>query len=302
MLIDYASRPPLPQFNPAAPHLANYRRVYRASESAVSNERPADAGPSAATDADAALTEYLRAYDDLDARAVVIKAKDVESTFGVKVSNEDVAAFCRAHGPRFIGFAGVDPHKGKAALDELEHAVRKLGLRGLNIQGFEHRMAIDDARLSPLYEQCVALRIPVNIHAGMNFSTATSMSFGRPEALDAVMVRFPELRVCASPPGWPWVNELIAVAWRHPNVWIGVVAVRPKLLAKPDSGYGPLLQYGRTVLKERILFGSSYPMMPVRRSVAEVEALPLDDDVRERWLYRNAAEFLQLDRLPIETG
>jgi hypothetical protein len=55
-----------------------------------------------------------------------------------------------------------------------------------------------------------------------------------------------------------------------------------------------LLQYGRTLLKNRILFGSGYPMMPVARSVDEIRALPMDDAIRERWLHGNAAEFLRL--------
>jgi len=284
MLIDFSSRPPLEQFRKAAPHLRNYRRVYQSSEALVSNEV-----------GEAALADYLRTYDRLDARAVVIKARDLETTFGFRISNEDVAAFCREHGPRYIGFAGVDPHKGMQALRDLEHAVRELGLRGLNVQGFEHKLHINDKRMYPLYAKCVELDIPVNIHAGMNFSTHTSMSYGQPENIDEVMQHFPELRVCASPPGWPWINELIAVAWRHPNLWIGLVAVRQKLLVKPDSGYGPLLQYGSTLLKHRVLFGSGFPMMPVERSVDEIATLPLDDAVRERWLHGNAAEFLRLD-------
>ncbi|MEO8134239.1 MAG: amidohydrolase family protein [Betaproteobacteria bacterium] len=264
--------------------MSNYRRVYQASEALVSSEV-----------GEAALANYLRMYEALDARAVVIKARDLETTFGFRISNEDVAAFCRQHGPRYIGFAGVDPNKGMQALRDLHHAVHELGLRGLNVQGFEHRLHINDKRMYPLYAKCVELDIPVNIHVGMNFSTHTSMSYGRPENLDEVLQHFPELRVCASPPGWPWLNELIAVAWRHPNLWIGLVAVRPKLLMKPESGYGPLLQYGNTVLKHRVLFGSGFPMMPVRRSVSEIEALPLDETVRERWLHGNAAEFLRLD-------
>jgi predicted TIM-barrel fold metal-dependent hydrolase len=72
------------------------------------------------------------------------------------------------------------------------------------------------------------------------------------------------------------------------------VSVRPKLLTTPDSGYGPLLQYGKTLLKNRLLFGSGYPMMPVERSVAEIRALPLDDAIQELWLHHNAAEFLRL--------
>ena len=284
MIIDFSSRPPVPALAlPPSTHLANYRRVYAASESLV-----------APASDESALERYLAGYEALDARAVVIKARDLESTFGVKIANEDVAAFCAAHGERYIGFAGVDPHKGMDAVREFERAVRELGLRGLNLQCFEHRLAINDKRLYPLYAKCVELDVPVNIHCGMNFSTRTEMSYGHPSGLDEVLMHFPELRACASPPGWPWINELLAVAWRHPNLWIGMVAIRPKLLATPNSGYEPLLQYGKTLLKSRLLFGSGFPMMPVERSIGEIEALPIDDETRHRWLYANAADFLRI--------
>ena len=120
------------------------------------------------------------------------------------------------------------------------------------------------------------------------------MEFGRPAHLDEVALHFPELRICASPPGWPWIEELIGVAWRHPNVHIGIVAVRPKLLALEDSGYRPLLAYGSKVLQDRILTGTAYPMQPVEAAYAEFEALPLPDAVKRKWLYGNAARFLGL--------
>jgi uncharacterized protein len=283
MIIDFSSNPPLPEFQKQAPHLQNYRRVYQASEKQVDDS----VGP-------AALSDYLKSYDALDARAVVVKARDLESTFGFKVENGDVANFCKAHASRFIGFAGVDPHKGKPAAAELELAVKELGLRGLNLQCFELKLRINDPLLYPLYEKCVALDIPVNIHCGINFSTRSLMTYGRPEFLDEVMVDFPGLRVCAAPPGWPWVNELIGVAWRHPNLWIGLVAVRPKYLCVAGSGYEGLLQYGKTILQDRIIFGSSFPMMPVARSVAEIRALPISPEIQHKWLYANAAAFLRL--------
>lgn len=286
-IIDYGSTPPVQSLNPpreAKAHLANYRRVYQASETAAENGM---------SEHDA-LARYLAMYDDLDARTVVIKARDVETTFGLKIRNEDVAAFCRAHGERFIGFAGVDPHKGMAAIRELEYAVRELGLRGLNIQGFENKLAINDPRLYPLYAKCIELDVPVNLHCSINFSSQTLMTYGEPRRLDEVMVHFPELRVIASPPGWPWVQELLGVAWRHENVFIGLVAVRPKYLGVANSGYESLLQYGNSVLQDRIIFGSAWPMQPVKRAVEEIEALPLKDAVRRKWLHDNAAQMLRL--------
>ncbi|QCP87295.1 amidohydrolase [Cereibacter sphaeroides] len=283
MLIDFSSRPPHPDFSPPAPHLENYRRVYRASERR-----------SAASDAAQGLDSWLETYERLGARHVVLKARDLTTTFGFRISNEAVAGFIRAHGPRYVGFAGVDPWQADA-VDRFDHAIRHLGLRGLNLQCFELKMRPDDERLFPLYEKAIELNVPVNIHCGINFSTHTPMSLGRPEYLDNVMVRFPELRAVASPPGWPWVQELIGVAWRHPNLSIGVLAVRPKLLAKAHSGYEPLLQYGRTLLKEKIIFGSAFPMMPVETALAELDGLGLDAETRRLWLHDNAARLLGMD-------
>lgn len=285
MVIDYGSKPPVASFHPPqTAHLTNYRRVYAASESGVP-QGPGDAR---------ALEAYLAAYDAVGARHVVVKARDNESTFGLKVRNEDVAEFCRAHGPRFVGFAGVDPNKGMTAVRELEFAVRELGLRGLNLQCFELKLAINDKLMYPLYAKCVELDVPVNIHVGLNFSTSTRMDYGRPAYLDEVMVHFPELRVCASPPGWPWIHELIGVAWRHPNVHIGIVATRPRVLTLDESGYGPLLAYGTRMLQDRILTGTAYPMQPIGQAYAEFDALPLPDAVRRKWMHDNAARFLGL--------
>ncbi len=103
MLIDFSSRPPHPDFSPPAPHLQNYRRVYQASESR-----------SAASDAAQGLDSWLAAYETLGARHVVLKARDLTTTFGFKIPNEAVADFIRTHGPRYIGFAGVDPWQADA--------------------------------------------------------------------------------------------------------------------------------------------------------------------------------------------
>lgn len=285
MIIDYASRPPAPEFNQTGTtHLANYRRVYAASERATA----------AKFGGGNRLDEYLDMYDTVDAQHVVIKARDIETTFGWRIRNQDVAEFCKTHGTRFIGFAGVDPNKGMAAVQELDFAVRELKLRGLNLQCFEHKLAINDKRLFPLYAKCVDLDIPVNIHCGINFSLKTLMEYGRPALLDEVMIAFPTLRVCAAPPGFPWVQELIGLAWRHPNLYIGLVAVRPKYLRVAHSGYEPLLQYGRTILQDRIIFGSAYPMMPVQRSLDDIDSLGLDPRVRHKWVYSNACNFLSL--------
>ena len=87
------------------------------------------------------------------------------------------------------------------------------------------------------------------------------------------------------------IVRMLAAARSDLSAW-WLVAVRPKYLADPNSGYGPLLQYGGTILQDRIIFGSSFPMLPVARSVAEIKALPLSAEVQHKWLHANAAAFL----------
>ncbi len=282
-LIDWSSRPPIAETSVRGAHLKNYDRIYASTRTDI-----------VGADEDEALSRYLGAYDAIGASHVLVKARDLETTFGVKVANEDVAAFCRRYGPRYIGFAGVDPHKGMTALRELEFAVKELGLIGLNLQCFEHKLAINDKLMYPLYAKCIELDIPVNIHCGINFSTQSMMAYGQPHLLDEVMMHFPELLVCAAPPGWPWVQELIGVAWKHPNVHIGIVYMKPKLLTVENSGYEALLQYGRTILQDKIIFGSGFPNLSLTSAIAEIEDLPMDGAVKEKWLYGNAARLLRL--------
>ena len=114
-LIDYSSKPPVGSLSIRAPHLENYGRIYGGRD-ATTPEPPEDYS-------EAALQKYLASYADVGARKVVIKARDLETTFGQKIRNEDVAAFCREHGERCLGFAGVDPHKAGRHVRDDRHGL-----------------------------------------------------------------------------------------------------------------------------------------------------------------------------------
>lgn len=292
--VDYASVPPTRELGRRpSPHMAHYNSVFAKSLAQAQHESAT--GTARCEDE---LASYLAMYDQLGIDRVVIRARDVESTFDEKVNNETVAAFCQAHAPRFVGLASVDPNKGVRALRELEYAVTQLELAGLHLPCFEHKLEISAKELYPVYAKCIELDVPVNLHVGMSFSSSVRMSYGLPRHLDEVMVHFPELKVVASVPGFPWVQELIGVAWRHPNVYIALNALRPKYLQTVGSGFESLLQYGRTVLRERIICGSNWPLQSVRRYFMELEALPLDADVRAGWLGGNAARLFQMENPP----
>jgi predicted TIM-barrel fold metal-dependent hydrolase len=113
--------------------------------------------------------------------------------------------------------------------------------------------------------------------------------------VDDVAVDFPELKIVASHAGWPWVLQMVAVAWRHPTVFMDLAGMRARHLSKPGSGWEPLLNYGNSVLRDRVMFATDWPMLDMKTAIAEWRALPVKADVIDDWLGGNAARLLKLN-------
>jgi len=283
MVIDFRVRPPIPESYAHIAELEHYLRLYQ--KSSVLKDLNFEKGW------DALLAEM----DEGGVTKALLVAEDFQETLGKKVPNEAIAAGVKRYPDRFLGLASVDPHKGKKAVEELVHAVKDLGMFGLTLWPCFHKIYSNDKKYYPLYEKSLELGIFVVIHTSVNFSSVSKLDLGRPIYLDEVAMDFPDLRIVASHAGWPWVLEMIAVAWRHPNVYMEISAMRPKYMAREHSGWGPLLNYGNTILQDRIMFATSWPLLPFKRSVEEVQALPLKEPVKEKWLYLNAAKFLNIE-------
>lgn len=287
-VIDFCVIPPLPETlegfaNPSGP-FAKYSELY-AGEQSAAMIRELTKDPAGF---------LLALMDDAGVAIAVLTAEDAETTMGMKVPNEKVAAFARAHPDRFIGMAAVDPHKGMAALRELERAVGELGMRCVCLEPWLHKLHSNDKRYYPIYAKCVELDVPVWIHTSVNFVPQLAIDFGRPLYLDEVAGHFPELRIVAGHGGWPWVNEMMAVLWRHENVFTDIGAIRPRYIGTPGSGWETLLRYGNTILQDKIVFSTAWPAQQFATSIAEVRALPLKDEVKRKWLGDNARRVLRL--------
>jgi predicted TIM-barrel fold metal-dependent hydrolase len=283
MVIDFRVRPPIVEAYPEIPELAHYGDLYKHSTAATRD------------DIERGWEVLLEQMDEADVQIALLVAEDYEATLGKKVRNEAIAEGVRMYPDRFRGLASVDPHKGKAAVEELEHAVKDLGMVGLTLWPCFHEMYCTDRRYYPLYEKCRELGIFVVIHTSVNFSKTASLDLGRPVYLDQVAMDFPDLTIVASHAGWPWVLEMIAVAWRHPNVLMETSAMRPKHMMKEHSGWGPLFNYGNSILSDRIMFATAWPLLPFKRSVDEFRQFPLKEEVKEKWLHGNAARLLGLE-------
>jgi len=205
-----------------------------------------------------------------------------------------VAEFVQQAPDRFVGMAAVDPHKGMQALRDLEYAHHELGMKVLCLEPWLHKINSNHKLYYPIYAKCVELGMPIWIHTSLNFVPQLAMDFGRPIYLDEVAGHFPELEVIAGHGGWPWVNEMMAVAWRHPNVHLDISAIRPRYIAKPDSGWETLVCYGNSLLQDRVLFGTAWPAQGFKESIQDIQALPLKDEVKKKWLGANAKRLLKI--------
>ena len=83
----------------------------------------------------------------------------------IRFLNEHTAAVCAESGGRLLGLAAVPLQDIDAAISELGHAVQALGLVGVEIGSNVNGVAIGDARFEPFFAACVALDVPVFVHA-----------------------------------------------------------------------------------------------------------------------------------------
>ena len=219
----------------------------------------------------------------------VIQAEYMIGDF--RAINEAVSRAVKAHPRRFVGFATVNPADSTNMASDVQDAYERLGLRGVNLQPWAYHLASTDRRFYPVYQKCLELNIPVTIHSSVNFSTDRSIEYGRPLYIDQIACDFPDLTIVANHGGWPWVTEMVAVAWKHPRVFIEFGGISPKYIGKPGTGWEPLMVYGNSLLQDQVLFATD-SIIPYARAVPELKSLPLKDQVKGKWFGENALRLL----------
>lgn len=160
----------------------------------------------------------------------------------------------------------------------------------------------DDPRLTPYWELAESLDIPVGIHMGpggpgdpysgsKNYRARNSSAL----LLEETLVRHPRLRVYIMHAGYPFIDDLRALLFTHPQVYVDISAIvsgEPKpafyryLQALVEAGYG-----------ERVMFGTDQGLWPglIEASIEVIETAPFLTPAQKRdILYNNAARFLRL--------
>lgn len=208
--------------------------------------------------------------------------------------NDRVAELMRTHPDEFAcGWGLVDPRTHMAAVREVDRCYHELGMRGIIFEPGFLNISPTDACCYPVYAKCVELGIPVGLHSGVNFSSHGPLVHERPILIDIVACHFPELIIVAHHGGWPWPHEMAAVAWKHRNVYLEFGAIAPRYMA-PDAGggWGDMVHLMDTVLRERVLFGTDWPMLRYGRAIEEIQTLALRPASMEAYLFGNAERLL----------
>ncbi len=197
----------------------------------------------------------------------------------------------------FMGLVRVSPFDGMMAVREFERLIREEGLHGLMVNPMEERIPASDRRYYPLYTKAAELGLPVRLYSTMTYATDRPYDLGHPKHLDQICSDFPETPFIAGLAGWPWINEMVALLRRHPNLYCDTAAHHPKYFAVKGSGWEMFMQFGNTLVQDKILAAMS-PSTLGERYAPMVQAyldLPLKDSVKEKWLYWNAARLFGLE-------
>ncbi len=204
---------------------------------------------------------------------------------------ELVADAVKKHPDRFKGLAGIDPTEGMKGVRSLEKAVKELGFIGAHFYPHWFDMPPNHARVYPFYAKCVELEIPIQMQVGQSLvynPERRLRSVGRPIYLDDIACDFPELKVVGIHIGIPWTDEMIAMAWKHENIFIGSDAHSPK--------YWPtqFINYINTYGKHKVMFGTDFPVLGFEKTRKQIDELNLREESARLFFRENATKLYNL--------
>ena len=227
--------------------------------------------------------------------AFVVFTVDGEKGASRKITNEEIAELAHKHGDVAIPFASVNPHRGKEGVAMARRLIKDYGVRGFKFHPQVQDFNPNDPLAYPLYEVIAEAKLPAIFHSGQTGVGAGTpggggirLKYGNPMLVDDVAVDFPGMPIILAHPSFPWQEEALSVATHKPQVYIDLSGWSPK--------YFPpiLVQYANTLLKNKMLFGSDYPVLSPERWIKDFEGLAIRPEVRPLIMKDNAARLLGL--------
>ncbi len=237
------------------------------------------------------VTDFLKVLDEAQVEKIIIPALKIRSFLKQELMKdmgiEEIYEIVKENPNRLKGMMGINPFKRMEGVRELERAVKEYGFVGAHLHPYGFGIPLNDAMYYPFFSKCVELDIPVMIQVGHSAESMPS-SMGRPILLDDVALYFQDLKIVAAHTGWPWVEELIALAGKHRNVFIATTAHAPKY-------WDPsLVQFVKSWGKDKVLYGTDFPVLSHKESLLQIESLGLKEESKSKLLWENALKVFKL--------
>jgi len=200
--------------------------------------------------------EYVKLMDDVGIDKSLVCTNKMWEYYDRKPSRnfyyeeEDVYEWVKGAPGRMYGLAGYDPMRIMESVAKVEKAVKEWDFKGAYIHSYGYGLRVDDRKYYPLYETCAALGVPVSMQIGHSAEIMPS-EVGRPMAMDAIAIDFPELNIIGSHTGWPWWDELIAVSMKHLNIYMDVSAWPPGWWEQS------MIRFMEGAIRSKVMWGSN---------------------------------------------
>ena len=240
------------------------------------------------------LAEYYRQRN----LACVVFTVDSISRSGEEPEpdNVEIAELAAEHADVLIPFASIDPARGAAGVRQARRLIDEYGVRGFkfhpSVQGFYP----NDRAVYPLYEVIAEHGLVALFHTGQTGVGAGTpggggirLKYANPLYIDDVAVDFPDIDIILAHPSFPWQDEALSIATHKPRVYIDLSGWSPKY-------FPPLLvQYANSLLREKVLFGSDFPVITPDRWLQDFDRLDIKPEVRSLILKENAVRLFRLE-------
>ena len=221
--------------------------------------------------------EFVRYMDDAGVDQVLVPSAKMASYQTRQliwdITEDDVLALAADAPGRVRGLFGINPWEGMAGVRRLQASVDDGIFVGAHLHTYGFGIPVNDRKYYPFYAKCDELGIPVVMQVGHSAERMPS-EMGRPIHVDDIALDFPDLTIVGAHTGWPWVEEMIALAWKHRNVYIGTSAHHPKYLDRS------LIAFANSRGKGKVLWGTDYPVMDFQDALKAIDGLGLKDDAK----------------------
>jgi len=241
------------------------------------------------------VADLAARYREAGMAAVVFTVDATTATGHPALRSEDIAEQAAEHADVLVPFGSVDPHQGADAVRRARTLVEDHGVRGFKFHPSLQAFSPDDPTFAPLWSALEELGVPALFHTGQNGIGAglpggrgIKLRYSNPLLLDDVAADFPGLTVILAHPSVPWQAEAISMATHKANVFIDLSGWRPKYFP-PE-----LVRAAGGILRDKVLFGTDYPLITPERWLADFEDLGVPAEAHPGILKANAARVLGL--------